>query len=661
MPVVSIIIPTKDRADLLQQTLDSLRAQAFADWEAIVIDDHSSDATVKQMQAASAADPRIRLRQLADKSGAPAARNLGVSEARGEFVIFLDSDDLLAPHCLQQRIEVMRDRADLDFTIFPCQLFRKTPGDGELLWNCRTEQDDLDRFLKMDVAWQTTSPIWRRASLAKFGAWDETVLSGQDWEFHIRAIVVGLKYEWFESTTFSPRVHAESPPRVDAGAKRDFTPDCFWRLADADRDSIGKQSFSAEHVRSRRDVIAKMQGVVENANRMTPQRREMFAGMYFQCAERVADRVSRKQGRQVWLDAYRAGVITAQQRLQGMQYFHLFRFPSLRAAQRRKLEKSWPANYFIRRSATYMKTPLHRGDLPAVSVVMSAYNASRYLRESIDSILAQTFGDWEFIIIDDGSTDETLSILREYESRDKRFRIISRPNTGLTRALNEGIAAARGEFIARMDADDVSLPQRFEKQIAHLRSHPDCVLLGAQIELIDPLGLRIALDHRKLNHDEIDAELLAGKGGSVVHPVCMMRADAVRKAGAYREHYNNSEDLDLFLRLAELGRVANLPELLLKYRRHPESVSHQKYENQWKLKKQIVAEAYERRGMKMPENWTFTPWKPKPVVTQLREWAWMALKAGKVNAARKHAMSVFKKAPFSGDSWRLMFCAIRGR
>jgi hypothetical protein len=90
-------------------------------------------------------------------------------------------------------------------------------------------------------------------------------------------------------------------------------------------------------------------------------------------------------------------------------------------------------------------------------------------------------------------------------------------------------------------------------------------------------------------------------------------------------------------------------------------VSHQKYENQWKLKKQIVAEAYERRGMKFPDDWTFTPWQPKPVVQQLREWAWAALKAGKISAARKHAMSVFKKAPLSTDSWRLMFCALRGR
>jgi glycosyltransferase involved in cell wall biosynthesis len=292
---------------------------------------------------------------------------------------------------------------------------------------------------------------------------------------------------------------------------------------------------------------------------------------------------------------------------------------------------------------------------------MSAYNAQTYLRESLDSILAQSLGDWEFIIIDDGSTDSTLSILREYESRDPRFRIITRHNTGLTVALNEGVAAARGQFIARMDADDISLPQRFEKQHAHMLAHPDCVLLGAQIELIDPLGLRIAFDNRQLTHEEIDADLMKGRGGSVVHPVCMMRTETVRKIGAYQEKYNNSEDLDLFLRLAEVGRIENLPDVLLKYRRHLESVSHQKYENQWKLKRQIIADAYARRGQTMPADWTFTPWQPKPIPFQLREWAWAALKAGNLTAARKHAMTAVKKSPLQLDSWRLMFCALRGR
>src|SRR5256885_12839057 len=157
-PLISIVIPTKDRAALLQQTLDSVRAQTYREWEALVIDDHSTDETADVVE--KFADPRIRRLNLTDKSGAPAARNLGVAEARGEFVIFLDSDDLLAPHCLQQRIEVMQQHTGLDFALFPCQLLRNSPGDVELLWNRKTDENDLDRFLKMDVAWQTSSPIW---------------------------------------------------------------------------------------------------------------------------------------------------------------------------------------------------------------------------------------------------------------------------------------------------------------------------------------------------------------------------------------------------------------------------------------------------------------------------------------------------------------------
>jgi glycosyltransferase involved in cell wall biosynthesis len=404
-----------------------------------------------------------------------------------------------------------------------------------------------------------------------------------------------------------------------------------------------------------------MQKVIEGAGMMTAARKEMFAGMYLDAAERLADRVSRKEAREIWWDAFLAGVITKRQRLQGLQYFRLFRWEGMRRSRRRWLERIWPANFFVRTGPDYLRTPVVRGELPAISVVMSAYNAETYLNEAIDSIVTQTLGDWEFIIIDDGSTDGTLGILREYEKRDKRFRIISRANTGLTKALNEGVAAARGEFIARMDADDVSMPRRFEWQVAYLREHPQCVLLGGQVELIDPLGLRIGMDSHQLTHEEIEAGLLRGKGGAVVHPATMMRADAVKKIGVYREHFNNSEDLDLFLRLAEAGQIANLPEVLLKYRRHPQSVSHLKYENQWKLNRQIVSEAYERRGGKLPADWEFVPWKPKAMSEQLREWAWAALKAGKVKAARRHAASAVRKAPMSMEAWRVMYCALRGR
>ncbi|MBC7784653.1 MAG: glycosyltransferase [Burkholderiales bacterium] len=298
---------------------------------------------------------------------------------------------------------------------------------------------------------------------------------------------------------------------------------------------------------------------------------------------------------------------------------------------------------------------------PPLSVIMSAYNADRYLREALDSILNQTFRLFEFIIIDDGSTDGTPQILHEYKARDKRIEVISRPNKGLTISLNEALARANAPLIARMDCDDVAMPDRFEKQVQYFTDHPECVLLGSRVNLIDPFGGHIALgDYMKLTHEEIDADLLKGRGGSVVHPSAMMRADALWKVGGYREKYNNSEDLDLWLRLAEIGRVANLPDVLLKYRRHPDSVSHMKYENQWTLKKNIVAEAYARRGLKFPDNWTFNPWRPKPVDLQYREWGWQQLKAGNKAIARKNAWAALKTSPRSAASWKLLICALRG-
>ncbi len=146
-PLISIVIPTRDRAALLGETLDSIRAQTYDNWEAIVVDDHSTDATGEEMREASARDSRMRFISLNEKTGAPAARNLGAEQARGEFVIYLDSDELLAPWCLGDRVEVVRAHPELDFAVFPCQLFRERAGDTQLLWNRKTDENDLDRFL----------------------------------------------------------------------------------------------------------------------------------------------------------------------------------------------------------------------------------------------------------------------------------------------------------------------------------------------------------------------------------------------------------------------------------------------------------------------------------------------------------------------------------
>jgi len=276
-------------------------------------------------------------------------------------------------------------------------------------------------------------------------------------------------------------------------------------------------------------------------------------------------------------------------------------------------------------------------------------------------VLGQTFTDFEFLIIDDGSTDGSLEILREYSRKDPRIKIVTRPNRGLTNTLNEGLSLARGEFLARMDADDVCMPRRFERQLPYLKEYPDCVLVGSRVLLMDPEGLPIREMCLEQNHDEIDAGHL-NRQWPVVHPAAMMRMSALKQIGGYRNEFNTLEDLDLFLRLAEVGKLANLPDILLHYRQHFASVTHSREEKQIQIRQAIYDQTRARRGL--PPDVPPPPAarsKPREKYEQHSFWAWSALKAGNKRTARKHAFETFKQAPLAKDSWRLLACALRGR
>src|SRR5688572_18649710 len=209
---------------------------------------------------------------------------------------------------------------------------------------------------------------------------------------------------------------------------------------------------------------------------------------------------------------------------------------------------------------------------PRVSVLVPVYNAERYLAEAMDSILAQTFADFEVIAVDDGSKDRSREILEDYAKRDGRVKVISRANTGIVGALNDGLSASRGELIGRMDSDDVALPERFAKQVEFLDANPDVILVGARVTMIDPEGWPIGdmatVGH---GHDVIEDALLGG-GWPIVHPTVIMRRGALLRVGGYQEGTFPNEDHDLFLRLAEIGKLENLRDTLLHYRRHPNSV-----------------------------------------------------------------------------------------
>ncbi len=211
---------------------------------------------------------------------------------------------------------------------------------------------------------------------------------------------------------------------------------------------------------------------------------------------------------------------------------------------------------------------------PAISVAMSVYNGERFLVEAVESVLAQSFGDFEFLILDDGSRDATPEIIRHYASRDARIRPIIRENRGLIASLNQLLEAARAPIIARMDADDICRPSRFEKQYAFLTDNPDYGVIGTWTEDIDETGGPYSLsgkDH-PTSHDEF---LRAIETGSplICHPAAMFRRDIVRSVGDYHAAFRHCEDYDLWLRLASVTRLASIPERLMRYRHYENQVS----------------------------------------------------------------------------------------
>jgi glycosyltransferase involved in cell wall biosynthesis len=212
---------------------------------------------------------------------------------------------------------------------------------------------------------------------------------------------------------------------------------------------------------------------------------------------------------------------------------------------------------------------------PALSVIMSVYNGARYLYPAVRSILDQDFADFEFLIVNDGSTDTSGQILHALAREDARIKLIDRENRGLVASLNELINTAQAPLLARMDCDDIAMSTRFSRQIVHLEAHPEIGILGSNSFDLDENGKLIgAADNYPLTPCEAIAQL--PEGPPLCHPSVMMRTVIVRELGGYRAAFRHAEDYDLWLRASRHTHIANVPDRLLLYRRSHAQVS-QKY------------------------------------------------------------------------------------
>lgn len=243
---------------------------------------------------------------------------------------------------------------------------------------------------------------------------------------------------------------------------------------------------------------------------------------------------------------------------------------------------------------------------PLLSVLMPVYNASVFLQEAIQSVLDQTFDDFEFIIINDGSIDDSEFIIQRFQ--DKRIRYVKNDvNIKLIKTLNLGFALARGKYVARIDADDICKTNRFEKQIAYLENHPEIGVLGSHATIIDENNQQIGECIYPIEHDAIALDLV--RYNPMIHPTIMVRTSIVKEeAILFDEHFVHAEDYELWTRLITKTKFANLADKLLLYRKHSAQISSVHTNEQLILNKQISINYLKKIGWRNMEaiTWYFS-------------------------------------------------------
>jgi glycosyltransferase involved in cell wall biosynthesis len=350
-PLVTLVVPTRNRCDLLKETLTSFLGQTYQRWEAIVVDDESSDDTAEMVADLSAIDPRVRLiRRDRPPQGAQACRNIGIASAAGEYVIIFDSDDLMASQCLERRVEFMKANPDLDFAVFQARMFETVPGDLDRVWNCDTGEDPLDRFLRGDTPWWTGSPIWRGEVLKRAEPWDEELLCAQDQDFHTRALLAGLRYQWIAEV------------------------DVFVRTKQTGHESIGSHWRSREHLLSQWTRIRKQSDYLRSRGMLVGSRRTFVAGNYFWVAAALARYADGKMtARQVWAECRAAGLIDASTYALGWLYLAAAATPARRFPLW-LIHHLWSEDMFVYDRGLARDTPLELQHSPAAALAYAQHN-----------------------------------------------------------------------------------------------------------------------------------------------------------------------------------------------------------------------------------------------------------------------------------------------
>ncbi|MDF9801091.1 glycosyltransferase involved in cell wall biosynthesis [Catalinimonas alkaloidigena] len=307
LPKVSIIIPSFNRRKLIEETVQSVIAQSYKHWELLIVDDGSTDDSFAYLQYQASINPRIKVWQRERlPKGASTCRNIALENATGTYILFLDSDDLLAPHCLEQRTKIFEQNSHYDFLVFPIQYFENKIGDRQDIFFRRFHEDYLTSFL-LKSYWITMSPIWKKEAVLKIGGFDEELACMQDRDLHIRAIIKGEKFKIFYDKSL-----------VDG----------YLRVSN----SHERISNNISSVKLDSKVLAnqKLYKLLQKKQMLSPLRQRMVAAHYLNISWNYHSIGCIEKANDLWKEALQKGMISQSSYLIGKSFIWLRNMPLIR-------------------------------------------------------------------------------------------------------------------------------------------------------------------------------------------------------------------------------------------------------------------------------------------------------------------------------------------
>lgn len=255
---ISFITPFKNRFDLFKETYQALQSQSDTNWELIIVDDKSSEEEFQKLELLVASNTKVTLIKNTEPNmnGASSARNTGATYANYSFFVFLDSDDIIGEHFVKTRLAHISEDPKLDLWIYRAQVFHHQPGDSPLLWNDFTEEDDLERFLNVDTPWHTTSTVWKKEFFQRVNGFDENCLSWQDWEIHVRALILSKNYKKYTTEI-----------------------DLFYRKHE--HAAISKKGLVKDHLKNRIYTVEVILQKLREANMLDNRKKYLIAKLLF--------------------------------------------------------------------------------------------------------------------------------------------------------------------------------------------------------------------------------------------------------------------------------------------------------------------------------------------------------------------------------------------